>query len=239
MWEKAAVAYFETRPWNSTVQRVKETTDSVRSTDLDHLSLIISSSAAAREPSNCSWKLATAISSSIALSHDTFRKSWGICWLVEQLLTNSVEYSLWEANSHSSSQDIPRLLRNPNVHYRVHNSPPLIHVHHISLRSVLILSFHLRLGIPSGIFPSGFRPKGLCRLEFIMIQSSYIVTLLAHPPTLRLRAISVLRRTVWWIFTFKRHASLIFAFTYRRNRQHWLPRVYSCHTYWGGPRAER
>jgi hypothetical protein len=28
--------------------------------------------------------------------------------------------------------------------------------HPISLRSILILSTHLRLGLPSGLFPSGF-----------------------------------------------------------------------------------
>jgi hypothetical protein len=31
-----------------------------------------------------------------------------------------------EANSPSASQETPHLLWNPKVHYRVHNSPPLV-----------------------------------------------------------------------------------------------------------------
>jgi hypothetical protein len=56
-------------------------------------------------------------------------------------------------------------LCNQKVHYLNHKSPPPIvllshiepvHVTTSYLRSILILSTHLRFGLPSGLFPSGF-----------------------------------------------------------------------------------
>ena len=67
------------------------------------------------------------------------------------------------------SSEIPRTLWNPKVHYRIHKSPPPVpilsqidpvHVSHpTSRRSILVLSLHLRLGLPSGLIPQVSPPK--------------------------------------------------------------------------------
>jgi hypothetical protein len=81
----------------------------------------------------------------------------------------------WEANSHSASQKIPHLLwtrRFVTVFTKARHcfiswarcsksTPP----YPVSLRSILILSSHLRLRLPSGLFPANtdmirwFHPK--------------------------------------------------------------------------------
>jgi hypothetical protein len=68
------------------------------------------------------------------------------------VLSNSMEQSLWKANSCLASQENPCLLWNPNVRYHVHKSLPLVPVlsqmHPVHtlipcLRSIVILSSHL------------------------------------------------------------------------------------------------
>jgi hypothetical protein len=69
----------------------------------------------------------------------------------------------------SASQQIPGLLETPKVHYRLHRSlsqtrilnqiNPIHNLHHISLITIVILSFHLRPRVPRSLFPSGFPTK--------------------------------------------------------------------------------
>jgi len=75
-----------------------------------------------------------------------------------------------EANRSSPSQQILRTLWSPEVHYRYHKCPPPVPIssqvnvvyvppHPLSWRPNLILSSHLRLGLPSGLFPSSLPTK--------------------------------------------------------------------------------
>ena len=88
------------------------------------------------------------------------------------LLTYSIQQSpSWEVNWYSISQKIPHILWNPKVHYRIHKCPPPVptlsqldsvhNPHPTSCISILVLSFHLLLGLPSDLFPWGFPTKTL------------------------------------------------------------------------------
>jgi len=92
--------------------------------------------------------------------------------LLTYLLTYSMEQSpSWEANRFSASQDIPRILWNPKVHYCIHlslssaSSTQSIPPHPTSWRSILVLFSHLLLCLPSGFFPQVSPPKPCIHLS--------------------------------------------------------------------------
>jgi hypothetical protein len=95
----------------------------------------------------------------------------------ELQLTNFMELSpSCEAASCAATQELPSILWNPKGDFCVHKSlppepimsqiNPVIPPHYISIRSILILSIHLRLGLPNGVFPSGFPTNILYAFHF-------------------------------------------------------------------------
>ena len=70
------------------------------------------------------------------------------------LRTHSMEQShSWEANGFSASQEIPRILRSPKVHYHVHKWPPpvpiLSHLDPFHTPTSYLLKYNLNIILPS------------------------------------------------------------------------------------------
>ena len=87
------------------------------------------------------------------------------------LLTPWSRVLLQKLTGFAANQEIPRILWNPKVHYRTHKRPPpvpiLSQLHPVPItpshfKIHLNISSHLRLGLPNGLFPSGFPIKTLC-----------------------------------------------------------------------------
>ena len=56
-----------------------------------------------------------------ARGHQMFMFSWGS-------IATPWSISSWEANRFSASQEIPHVLWNPKVHYRIYKCPTLVHI---------------------------------------------------------------------------------------------------------------
>ena len=90
--------------------------------------------------------------------------------ILTYLLTPWGRVLLEKLTGSAASQEIARTLWNPKVYQRIHKCPPSVPIlsklHPVSprptsRRSILILSSHLRLGLPNGLFPSVFPTRTL------------------------------------------------------------------------------
>jgi hypothetical protein len=98
-------------------------------------------------------------------------------------MEQSEQSCFWEANSHSASQEILRLLWNPKNHYRVHKSPPLVrilsHMHSVHTFPSYFSNIRFNITFPSTHMPSSRSSnipflQGTCNLTVHSIYVTFV-----------------------------------------------------------------
>jgi hypothetical protein len=115
----------------------------------------------------------------------------------------------WEAASCAATQEFPKILWNLKVHWLQYSQEPSTGPypepdqsslpHPISLRSILILTTHLHLGLSSGIFLSGFPTNILYAFLFSPVRATcpaylillHLITLIVLAKGYKLRSSSL------------------------------------------------
>jgi len=87
--------------------------------------------------------------------------------LLTYLLTYCMEQRpSWEANSFSASQDIPRILWHPKIHYRIHKCPPTVPIlsqlDPVHTPISYFLKIHLNIILPSTPTPDNYISERTC-----------------------------------------------------------------------------
>jgi hypothetical protein len=117
------------------------------------------------------------------------------------VLTYILTYLLTEANRFSASQELPRILWNRKVHYRIHKWPPPDHIlsqldpvntsTSYFWRAILILYSNLGLGLQSGLFTSGFLTKYIYTPLLSLIRTTWTAPLIRQENTGTCTAINI------------------------------------------------
>jgi len=133
-------------------------------------------------------------------------RRWRILYKRTYLLNYSMPQSpSWEDNRFSASQEIPRILKNPKVHYRIHKGPPPVHtlrqIDSVHTDTFQIIKIHFNIIIPS--MPES--PKWYLSLRFPQQNPAYASPLsdMCYMSRPNHSSIGVTWRNlchVWWTF---------------------------------------